>query len=384
MDILPFYRISKPVLETGVTANLKPCGFWQPRVIRPDGTIRLPFGDNWIENHITNDFWNGFLSDRASTKGSFFTGSGTSTIFESGSFASLFATYWRVSDAVAWPIWLEVGTGTAPSSNADTTLTNAQIRAADTPGNGAFIDPLTGDIKFTLSQQWAPAPAGGQVWTEAGMRRGIRGGISTGAQGHLGATYSSSVNQTRLQARVVFPAPIAVNEGEILVLTWQVVVPTLAVSGIPITVSSKLGMNISGLLKVVGTSTALIGGTVTNDGLITQANSNFQHPLISDFTPSHAGLSALTSHAAYNTASAALSGNDIAGVWQPYTTNSRGRSMMFTWPIGTPATDTMFRSITIYRNNTSPNNTSGYQLLLDNAMTKVANASLVFTFHWQF
>jgi hypothetical protein len=164
-------------------------------------------------------------------------------------------------------------------------------------------------------------------------------------------------------------------------MTYAVTVPTLAVNGLPVSLAAQNGVNISGLLKLVGSSEAIIGGTVN---LTTgQETANTQYPIISDWTASRAGLSSLTSHAAYNTASSALSGNDVQGVWSGYSTGTRKRSMSFTWPIGTPASNTNFRSITIYRNNTSPNNTSGYQLLLDNQMTKASTAALQVTFEWQ-
>lgn len=380
MDILSFHKISRPIIEAGATIDMRPRAMWQPRILRTDGTWRYPWGDQWHGNHILNQFVDGFLSNPTTTKGAFFsTINGTAQATSSLSFASLFSESLDTA-ASYWFLRMRVGTGTAPATQSDTSITNPKTSDAIGIGNTGTISASNGNLVYTITRRFAAA-TGTEVWTEGGLMRIGPNTFNEGNRGWLGATYNagSTFNEDRLQSRILFPQAVTVNTGEVLELVCAVTVPTLAVNAQTVTFATQNGMNISGQLKLVGTSASIIGGTIDNTAGTLTANT--QLPLISDWTASRAGLSALTSHAAFNTASSSLAGNDVQGVWAAYTTGSRFRDMTFTWPVGTPATNTNLRSITIYRNGS--NTTSGYQLLLDNQQTKASNAAMSVTFRWQ-
>jgi hypothetical protein len=382
MQILVFNKITKPIYETGATIDLSPKAAWQPRVMRTDGTFRYPFGEHWIPNHILNQFVDGFLSNPVSSgtggKGAFFSqyqGNNVTSL----SFGSLFTPV-----PGEWDLHMQVGTGTGAAAQSNTALTSPATSTTVVAGNAVSMSPTNGNLVYTITRRFAAAGGGGATWTEGGLWRVLKTGASIG--GPLGASFPTEgggawANGARLQSRVLFPSPIVLAAGEVLDLVCAVTVPTLAVNGLPVSLAAQNGMNISGVLKIVGTTAAIAGGTINNTTGVLTANT--QYPIISDWAASRAGLSSLTSHAAYNNASSALSGNDVQGSWQAYSSGTRRRDMVFTWGSGTPASDTSFRSITIYRNSTGSNNTSGYQLLLDNEMTKLSTGTLAVTFRWQ-
>lgn len=345
MNILSFNKITKPIYEGGIDIDCRPQGKWLVEVKRPDGTIRKPFGDLWFSNLFTNSFANGYLSNLAGymTLGYMF-------YFNNANFSAQFN--------------IQVGSSSTPASNSDTQLGNLlkSTTTKFTSGHSITQSPTSGNIVYTGKYEFT-TETGSVTYNEAGYRLTSRG---------LFEVFGLPDPSTILINRVVFPGAVNLVAGEQLILSTAITVPTLAVTGRTITIAAQNGMNISGELRCIGTTTAMAGGTVTAAGVHT---TNVDYPLIFNGSQAPAaGLTTATSFPGFNTNGSGLGTNSVNGTWTAYTTNSRNRNVSFTWGSGTPSTDTNFRSITF--RSTSGNTTNGYQLLLDNQMTKASAATL--------
>jgi hypothetical protein len=356
MNILTFNKITKPIYEGGVEIDLRPKGKWFVEVRRTDGTIRYPFGERWIDNVFINRWAEGQL---ATTSGGF----GWSIGNNATNYSWLSYFYGGKSS-------IAVGSGTTPAQQTDTALAN-QIRFDSTPfitGNSVSWNQTNGNVVYTIKEQF-PVETGSVSYNEAGFR--ITGGTVGSNQEFNGIVTTGG---SGLVNRVVFPGAVTLSTGEQLILTVGITVNTLANSpGKTITIAAQNGVNISGVLKAIGTQASIVGGTVTTDGTPTQDVSYVT--LFNSLQPPVALLSTKT---AFDTAGVNPTWgttNQVTGIWNTYRTNSRYNDLGFQWNQGTPVSDTNFRSI-LFRNATSGGAYGGYQLLLDNQMTKATNAVL--------
>jgi hypothetical protein len=357
MNILIFNKITKPIYEGGASIDLTPKGKWFIQVRKTDGTIRLPFGDKWIDNLFLNGYADGQLSGGIGNSG--FSWSTDNQFGITRSFLNLF---YGTQSSIA------VGSGTTPVQITDTGLAN-QIRFDSTPsltGNTISWSSTTGNIVYTIKEQF-PTETGSVTYNEAGIR-------ITGGNNGLGLNGLITVGSNRLINRVVFPASVNLIAGEQLILTVAVTIPTLASSaGKTITIAAQNGVNISGVLKVIGTQASMAGGTVTSDG-ITSLDTSV--PIL--FSTNDTPVALLSTKTAFDTLGVNPTWgttNQVNGLWGTYTNGTRFRDVGYQWGSGTPATDTNFRSI-LFRSLTSVGARGGYQLLLDNQMTKASTATL--------
>lgn len=361
MDILSFSKITKPIYEGGATIDLRPKGKWLIEVRRTDGTIRRPFGDLWIDNLFINRYANGQLGG-ATTVNPFSWGTqGSGGSQDTWTFLNLF---YGAKSSIA------VGSGTTPVQNSDTALANL-IRFDSTAyasGNSITWNSTSGNIVWTIKEEF-PLETSPVTYNEAGIR--ITGGTSTDGMNGL-----STAGSNGLLNRVVFPGSINLVSGEQLIITVAVTVPSLASSaGKTITIAAQNGVNISGVLKCIATQASMAGGTVTAAGVAT-LESTKTYPLL--FNICRAPVALLSTKTAFDTLGVNPTWgttNEVAGTWATYTTDNRFRDASFQWGSGVPAANTNFRSI-LFRYLTTAGANGGYQLLLDNQMTKASTATL--------
>jgi hypothetical protein len=356
MQILSFNKITKPIYESGTTIDLRPRGKWFVQVRRTDGTFRYPFGDMWIDNLFLNAWANAQLGIVASVN-SFGWSAGSN--LNQWSWLDLF--YGGQSS-------IAVGSGTTAVTNSDTALATA-VRFDSTPfniGNAIVWNQTSGAIVYTIKESF-PTETGSVTYNEAGIR--ITGGIGT--SGLNGLTTAGS---NRIINRVVFPGGVSLSTGEQLILTVAVTLPTLASSaGKTITFAAQNGVNISGVVKCIGSLSNMAGGTVTAAGVVTRDNN--QTTLFGSGQVPVALLSTKSSFDTLGTAPTWGTTNQVNGIWGTYTTNSRFIDVGFQWGSGVPSSNTDFRSI-LFRAVSTGSSQGGYQLLLDAQQTKTAASTL--------
>jgi hypothetical protein len=330
-------------------------------VRRTDGTIRRPFGDYLIENTFLNQWRDGQLGGIGNSGPS-----NTSSLAGWGYGSSSDSTTWL--DLFYTRATLAVGSGSTAAAASDSDLVTA-IRhdsTAYTAGNAVTWSETSGDVVYTIKEEF-PVETGTVTYREAGIR--ISSG-STSSERINGLAVSTS----RLINRVVFPANVTLETGEVLILTLAVTVPTLAkTGGKTITISAHNGVNISGALRITGTQAAIVGGTVTGAGGVTR-NTN----LIMLWSPHQTTRALLGTQTAFDSQNANPSWgstNSVTGAWAAYSNGQYYRDVSFTWASGTPVADTDFRSILLRPSGTT-SSYGGYHLLLDNEMTKAAAGAL--------
>jgi hypothetical protein len=364
MDILSFSKITKPIYEGGLSIDCRPRGKWLVEVRRTDGTIRRPFEDKWIDNLFINRYANGQLSGTTGSFGSGASWAGYNTNISVYSFLDLF--YGTVSS-------IAVGSGSTAVSVTDTALATP-IRHDSTPypsGNTVSYNSTTGDIVYTIKEQF-PAETGSVTYREAGIRLVSASGFTP---------INGLAEANGLVNRVVFPGNVNLTAGEQLILTVAVTIPTLANStGKTITIAAQNGVNISGVLKVIGTQASMAGGTVTAGGVLSRDTT---HPIL--FNAQQTPVALLSTKTAFDTLGVNPTWGttgELSGTWNTYNTNSRYRDICFQWSAGTPAVDTNFRSL-LFRKVTTAGANGGYQLLLDNQMTKTAASTLTLSLRFR-
>ena len=201
------------------------------------------------------------------------------------------------------------------------------------------------------------------------------------------STYSpwGSSGSGLLLNRVVFPSSVSVTTGQQIIITASLSIPTLAVTPQTVTLGAQNGINVSGQLKLIGTSTGIIGGTVTTAGAETADTSV---PLLGNWTGNTSyyttqwGLNANSSFPAWNTASSwgtsTWATTSAAG---SYTSGSYNNTYMGYWAVGNPATNTSFQSLVLTNSTSSTPSGSGlggYQLLLTSPATTSASGLMYF------
>jgi hypothetical protein len=361
MNILSFNKITKPIYEGGTTIDLRPRGKWFVQVRRTDGTFRYPFGDMWIDNLFVNRWANGQMGDRAPAGGqgrSWMTGQNIGATTN----VTWLNLFYGGQSSIA------VGSGTTAVTNSDTALAT-EVRFDSLPyitGNTISWNQTSGDIVYTIKESF-PAETGSVTYNEAAIRLAIGNNSNETING-------VAQNSNGIVNRVVFPSGISLSSGEQLILTVAVTLPTLASSaGKTITIAAQNGVDISGVLKCIGSLASMAGGTVTSNGTATLDTS-----IATLFNTAVTPVALLSTKTAFDTLGTNPTWgttNQVNGVWASYTNDSRLRDIGFTWGNGVPAANTDFRSI-LFRNINSAGAYGGYQLLLDAQQTKASTATL--------
>jgi hypothetical protein len=268
---------------------------------------------------------------------------------------------------------IAIGSGSTPVQNSDTALAN-EIRfdsTAFSSGNSVTWNSTTGNIVYTIKDSF-PVETGSVSYTEAGIR------IAPTSGNQLNGVAAGS---NRLINRVVFPGAVSLSAGESLILTVAVTIPSLASSaGKTITIAAQNGVNITGVLKCVATGASMAGGTVTSAGALTR---DLTHPLL--FNSGEEPVALLSTKTSFDTLGTNPTWgqtNQVTGVWGSYTNGNRFRDVGYQWGSGVPASNTNFRSILFRKVDTAGAN-GGYQLLLDNQMTKASTATLALNLRFQ-
>lgn len=379
MDIYSFNKITKPKLEGDTSIDTRPQGSWRVEVRRSDGTIRYPLGDLWFSNVFLNRWANSQL------------GGGQSNSWYNGVTpvgASSTSTAYTWMDLFYNRSTIGVGSGSASALVTDSGL-QTEIRSDSIlypSGNSASWESDSGNLNWTIKREF-PTEVGTVTYNEAGLK--LYGVTATNTTWINGLNTNGATGYIN---RVVFPSPVTINSGEKLIITLSVTIPSLASSaGKTITIAAQNGVNISGVIKLIASSNAILGGSVTGAGVVTKTDDNSgygaRNPLLPPISntvnpPQRAVLSTLT---AFDTLGVdpAWVVTQVIPAYSAYTSNTRTRDIGFTWASGTPAANTAFRSI-LFRmsgaatlaGSVGPNNRGGYQLLLDNEMTKVSTATL--------
>lgn len=363
MDILSFNKITKPIYEGGIEIDCRPRGKWFVEVRRTDGTIRYPFGDKWVDNVFLNAWADNHMASVGSPNtGAYSFGNTGGQPFSWMDFFYGFTVTNQGANSL-----FAIGSGTTPAQQTDTILAN-QIRFDSTPyitGNSISYSTTTGNVVYSIKKEF-PVETGSVTYNEAGIR--LVAGDSTRVINGLNAGTARLIN------RVVFPSSINLSTGEQLILTLAVTIPTLGSSaGKTITIAAQNGVNVSGVLKCIGTAASIAGGTVTANGIPTR-DTTYTNLFNTINTP----VALLSTKTAFDTLGVNPTWgttNQVNGIYGLYTNGTRFRDIGYQWSPGTPATDTNFQSL-LFRNVTSGGAYGGYQLLLDNQMTKAAAAVL--------
>jgi hypothetical protein len=365
MQILTFNNITRPYYEGGLTIDCRPQGKFLVEVRRRDGTIRRPFGDHLIENTFLNAWRDGQMGGTGATTSANVLNAGFSwsgSTVSTATFNSWLDLFYGTKSKIA------VGSGSNAATASNTAL-QTEIRdnsSAYAGGNTVTWSQSTGDVVYTIKEEFPPE-TGTVTYREAGIKvtalstSDMMNGLASGA--------------SRLINRVVFPADVTLNSGEALILTIGVTVPTLGkTTGKTITISAQNGLNISGELRLISSESSLVGGTVTGAGVRT---ANLDHTMLwSTNRFAQALLSNKTAFDAQGTNHNWGSTGVVTGVWSSYTNGQYFRDYAFTWPSGTPATNTDFRSILMRPGSAGA--MGGYHLLLNNQMTKATLGALSF------
>ena len=372
MNILSFSKLTRPIYESGISLDLRPKGSWQVCVRRTDGTYRYPFGDKYIPNLFINRFANGLLG--AITQGNFNRGDGfgwstnrTSGTTFSVAVYSLLSGYFFGTTAGRK---LAIGSSNIPVDPTQTSL-QAEIRSdsAPTTGNYAAIDFSSGGITYNIAESF-PVETSTVTYREAAIKfttpSGSAGGMING------------LSSSGILNRVVFPGSVTLNAGESLLLKVAITIQSAAnTDGIPVNIDAQNGMNVSGKLKCIGTTADILGGTVSTLGA---PSLNNNYPLL--FGPSWSpNLILRTENTFFTQGSTPNWGaSTVSGVWSSYASDSRYRDVVYIMGSDVPNTNFNFQSICFRDGRAVAGGSTvvgGYQLLLDNQMTKATNAIFV-------
>lgn len=355
ITILPFSRLTAPqVYEGWADVSLKQECSWLVEVRRTDGTIRRPFGDHWIPNTMLNQFKN--------------------QIFNFGGFFN-YKTGNDILDLTYGGSNMLVGTDGTPAAATQTGIIAGSVTASSfsTTGNSATMGSTTG-LLSQLVKKTFPVETADKTYREAVISPRYNS-ANPDAFGVAGLT-----NVGLALNRVAFPADISLLTGEQLILNAELRTHTIAHAPLTVTLAAQNGMNVSGQLKLVGTTAAILGGTVSAAGVITKNGNG--HAAIFPSSHSSAGewnLSGVSSFPAWNTATSGLAAYPATtSGWSAYAADSFYRDYIGVWYPGAAVT---FQSI-----STTPqfSGVAGYQLLLTTPMTKDAAASLTFGLRFTF
>ena len=335
-------------------------GYFNAEILHPNGTIERPF-DRPVKNTILTQYLNTFFSTSLSQNNNCSmigaVHAGTPTIIVGS------------SNVATNPLMLanrlvsEGGSLIAP-------LMSTSTRASS--GNSADVDATTGNAIMTINVVFAAALTNMTI-REACLTHGAT--LSGPTWLNLSPPNGWSLN------RVVLPNPIVLSAGDVLTMSFTLVVPTLAITPQTVSLPAQNGMNISGQLKLIGNAASILGGTVTVAGVLTADTSSGSAGVngggaVFPLNP-RGGLTTATAFPTQLTNTTGMNANiSSTHVFGPYTQWTLFRDFTTTWNSAFATTN--FRSITLYLGN----GTYGYQLLLDNQQTKELNRTL--SINWRF
>jgi hypothetical protein len=196
-------------------------GKFKIAVVKPNGKISYPLGDDYVPNLVLN-----------SGKDLFFTLSSGNT----GPLATLMN-------------FCRAGTGTNSVVATDTDL-QTQVKSSNTyvnGFNGVTDNLITGSRTFKRTYEFTP---------ESGLVNYTEVGVSNAASGNL-------------FSRVLLPAPVAVNTLENLRITYELTVTVPQIITPSTITAENEGFNMAGQMKIVGAfnnifPTILANGTITS------------------------------------------------------------------------------------------------------------------------
>lgn len=264
-------------------------GKYRLEIVSRNGTIRRPFGDDFIQNMVLDSglkYFSGHMPYRSYTSG------GTISSFFWNVPGFWDASYKGGSRA-------ELGAGDAPPNKTNTTLNSplspAKISSKVGTGYTCFIDKslyastgvVTGGIQHEFGEESSSV-----TYKEAGIW-----------VNHPNANARSACYPC-LFSRFVFPSPLIVNKYEFVRLEYQIKIEIIGSSS-PILISgspfdSNPLMDVSGSLRLVGTADKIFGnvsagGTWTTGGSINCALSYFPISAIGWFSYQVSTVTLLTS-----------------------------------------------------------------------------------------
>ena len=342
--------------DYGLQVDLKPRGFYQAEVMRANGRVdKYP-----VEENAINPKFRDYLLQRISEVTDNATGSNR---FQSLLFGTSAGQTTMVigSNGDAINAYDQTALWTHPADRAVNEYL-AHTTTMETTGNQAEIDATTGNLVMTVRMRFAAATS-----TQTVREVAIGG---TNCYMAVGAWF-----QTARISRSALSSPIVLNIGDVLTMSYTMVIPTLTITPQTVTLAAQNGMNLSGQLKLVGTYDNIRGGTVSASGSVSGS------AVSSNTTTSHGGalfaarqwsMSDLTAFPALNTNTAATAYNiaeATSSAWGTYTANSFNRTISGQWSPGART----FRSLFLRRANSG----AAYQLLLDSSQTQAADKTLV-------
>lgn len=352
MDILSFSKITKPIYEGGATISMKPESKWKFEVRRTDGTIRYPLGDKWVDNVVLNQFKDQVFNNDGFTKQfqAFFT-----------YYLDILNCFYKHPDRTIFG-QIEVGSSNTAADASQTGLQSfVKADSGYYPiGNSVSVSSTTGDCVATIKKYFS-VETGSVTYREAGLK--VIGESTDQGPAGIGSA-------GLMMNRITF-SDITLSAGEQLIVTVAIKIPTLTATGQTITLAAQNGLDISGTLKLVGTTNRILSiSTLTSAGVLTN-NSNTWASIFPN-AGSLFYLSTNNTHAAFNTASSELNTNAASSdAWAAYTNGNYYRDFTGQWNTG--GSNITFQSINLINGG---GGVSGYQLLCDNSQTKSSASTL--------
>lgn len=349
-------------LEVELAIKPKLEGYFDAEILHPNGSIERPF-DKPAQNTILSAYLDEVLS-----RGSSLNGTMHNIVFGPGN--GLVVGTSNGANSRKLPAFSSFA-NLANVSPLDAPVMSTTTRAAT--GNSSDINTTNGNALLTLNCVFAAAPTA-MTLREACLTQLAGSTFAAWWQGNIG-------NQYWTLNRVVLPTPIVLNAGDVLTMSFTLVIPTLAITPQTISLPAQNGMNLSGQLKLIGTAANILGGTVTADGTRTPLQGSDSPGTsaggaIVPFIPA-GGLTTATAFPTQLTNTTGMNTNVASS--SAYATYARGslfRDFATTWNSAFATTN--FRSVTLYLGN----GTYGYQLLLDAQQTKESGKTL--SINWRF
>jgi hypothetical protein len=344
--------IPTPRLEAELVIRPKIEGYFDCEILHPNGTKSKPWAKpqkNTISNAYLNAlFANGFAG--LSTSHSMM-----SMLFSSGSSLAV-----GPSDATVLANEIPLRTDSFSNAGCLGRPTFSTSTKAGT-GNVADVDAITGNAIMTANWQFDPMPSPYTI-KEVSV---------------FGAERWHSTTSSAIFNRIVLSSPVVLDTNDVLVMSYTLVIPTLAVTAQTVTLAAQNGMNISGQLKLIGTKRTILGGEVTAAGVATidtssstAGGSNTQGGSIFPGNARGGLITATTFPTVFTNTTGWATAQSSTQAWAAYTAGSFTRTYETVW--NTAFATTNFRSVVLYLGN----GTNGYQLLLDAQQTKESGKQL--------
>jgi hypothetical protein len=346
--------------DVGLEVNLGMTGYYDAEIQKADGRVYKPW-DKPQKNAINPKFKDIFLSQQ--TISSHAGGGAGSSYFQDilfrnevnmviGSDGGAINAY---DQSAVWTV--------ARDFAVNTFVASATTRAGI--GNSATIDPTTGNLVMTVRIVFAPAEQADTI------REVAIGGSKPWRD------WSPTYGQARF-SRAVLSSPIVRDIGDVLTMSYTMVIPSLAVTPQTVTLAAQNGLNLSGQLKLIGNMDHMIGGVISASG------TNSGAPMTTNQSTSYGGAiwpswpswalstdSAFPAYLSGTTASATNAGVATSTALLAYTNGSYNRTISGQWAPGART----FRSLYLKQGTMAVG--GAYQLLLDSSQNQAADKTLV-------